>query len=605
MCGIAGIVRFDEQPIQRHRIDAMVAHMRHRGPDGQGVKSIGPCALAHTRLSIIDLTGGAQPMTDGNLTVVFNGEIYNHRALRKQLEAEGARFNTDHSDTEVLLHGYRRWGRNLPKHLQGMFAFAIYDDADRSLYLARDRAGKKPLYVARQGQRLYFASLISTLIAGGVAAKLRRDALLTFLRLGYTFNASLLEGVDELPPAHDMHVTPGGRVDVKRYWRPEPRDAPLRDTIEQAVASRLESDVPLGCFLSGGIDSSIVAALAQKQLAERGQRLRTFSVKMPAAAYDESDVAAAVAEHIGSDHTQLSAAPSASIIDDLRNLIAITGEPTADSSILPTHLLSRATRAHVKVALSGDGGDELFAGYDRYRAMGMLRRHGWWLSRMPAAFFDSADPKSWSSRARRLIDAAQFTEPPRQYQSMIHLFTDRQIARLIEWDAPLSRPVAPVPDWPQADTPIDAARLWDMAHYLPMDLLRKVDRASMAVALEVRCPLLDTAVIEVAAGLNASQLMPRGKPKALLRQLAAELVPPFVSTLPKRGFAIPVGQWFRQELRSTLHDHLTAGGLDWIGFDRRFINRLYDEHVQYRADHTHRLFALLEIALWVDWLKGR
>ena len=603
----------------------MQTHMRHRGPDGQGTAELGRCALAHTRLSILDHAGGDQPMAtaDGALTVVFNGEVYNHRQLRRQLEGLGHAFRSDHSDTEVLLHGYRQWGCELPRHLSGMFAFAVWDAGARTLLLARDRMGKKPLYLWRRPGEIAFASLAATLTAGCDHAgppPLDPQALLTYLRLGYTGDRSLLAGVEQLPPAHWLTVDAEGHVARECYWQ-APQPAPLKDpadpaaatrqVLAQAVGCRLEADVPLGCFLSGGIDSSIIAALAQQQLAAAGDRLKTFSVKMPVANFDESTHARAVAEHIGSDHRELVAEPAPDVIDDLTHLMACAGEPTADSSILPTYWLSRATRQHVKVALSGDGGDELFGGYDRYRALALLRRQRWWLRWVPTALLADPRPRSTRTRLRRLAAAARYADPARQYQSMVHIFSERQIADLAPQLRDLIRPEdlaaghAPAPDWPDQADPTVAARRWDLAHYLPMDPLAKVDRASMAVALEVRCPLLDTRVCELAQRLPTEVLMPGGRPKGLLRDLAASLVSPAIADRPKRGFAVPIGQWFIESLRQPLADHLFDGRLDGLGLDGAAVRHCYEQHTQRRADHTHRLFALLTLSLWADWRSGR
>ncbi|MEM9884095.1 MAG: asparagine synthase (glutamine-hydrolyzing), partial [Planctomycetota bacterium] len=388
MCGIAGIVRFDDRPIETDRLTAVLAHLRHRGPDGEGVSDHGRCRLVHSRLSIIDLMSGQQPMhlppsgsmdrealpthavprrgSAGALHLVFNGEIYNHRELRKKLERRGHHFRSAHSDTEVLLFGYRQWGENLPKHLHGMFAFAIWDEDDRRLFLARDRAGKKPLFVRyhRDGTELTFASLVGTIAAAlppGEAPRADEAALLNYLRLGYTFGQSLLEGVNELPAAHFMRVEHDGEVQVRRYWRPPPIskhstalgavDA-LEEVLREAVVKRLEADVPLGCFLSGGIDSSVVAALAQRHLRDRGlPRLRTFSVAMPDVRYDETAHARAVADHLGTEHTVLRCEVG-DTMDDLRRMMAAAGEPTADSSLLPTHWLCKTARPFCKAALS-------------------------------------------------------------------------------------------------------------------------------------------------------------------------------------------------------------------------------------------------------------
>lgn len=620
MCGLAGIFRFDDQPIAEGRLRALLSHLRHRGPDGEAITREGRCTLVHARLSILDPDKGRQPMvaaesqSHGPLSVVFNGEIYNHRVLRKQLESLGHSFVSDHCDTEVILFGYRQWGTDLPRRLDGMFAFAVWDRNERQLLLCRDRTGKKPLYVRWSPDRreLSFATLVGTLIAGlpeGEQMCVRRSSLLHYLRLGYTDHRSLIEGVEEVPAAHWMLIDEDRGVRSQNYWRPGVGPGNNSDTVEaaramidQAVKQRLEADVPLGCFLSGGIDSSIIATLAQRELAARGEgALKTFSVAMPELDYDESMYATEVARHIGSNHRTLVADPNTDVVGDLQRLVALTGEPTSDSSLLPTYWLSRATRKFVKVALSGDGGDELFAGYDRYRAMRLLDRHRWWLGKVPTRLFDDANPRTTRTRLHRLVSAAAECSPSRQYHLLIALFSEQQI-RALGVD-PKGEP-PPLHDWPSEPIPETAAMRWDMSHYLPFDLLRKLDRASMAMALEVRCPMLDTKVCEMAARLPNSVLMPRGRPKTLLRQVAAHLnLPSRIIRRPKRGFAVPIGRWFRGPLREPLRDCIFDTSLQSLSLDRRFVEKIFIEHEQKKMDHTHRLFALLTLSIWCRWLK--
>ncbi len=612
MCGIAGILRFDGRTADPERVERALGLLRHRGPDERGVVTRGGCTLLHARLSVVDLAGGGQPMeatasgSHGPLSVVFNGMIYNHRALRRELEALGHRFVSDHSDTEVLLHGHWQWGTDLPARLEGMFAFAIWDDAAHTLLLCRDRMGKKPLYVQRAPGAFAFAGLIEPLMVLSAAERrMNREAMLTFLRFGYTFERSLNEGVEELPPGHLMKVSADGRFTTRRYWQLPARSQPmtvrgdleaLETALDAAVRKRLDADVPLGCFLSGGIDSSVVAALAQRALMEQGgQSLQTFSVRMPFSDYDESRYARLVADHIGSQHVELFADPSVDVMGDLAALIRIMGEPTADSSLLPTYWLSRAAREHVTVALSGDGGDEVFAGYDRYRAMRLLQRHAAWLRRLPAVKEVAGRPHAWRTRLHRLQAAARCETPAAQYAQIMHLFDSEQL-RQLGFDTPDEDFAAP--DWPDEPDPVAAALAWDREHYLPFDLLRKVDRASMAVALEVRCPMLDTAVVELAVSLPVEVLMPGGRPKGLLRQLAAKLLPRDIARRPKRGFAVPIGRWFRHEWNAALRDHLLSGELENLGLNRSALERMIHEHTVGRHDHTHRLFALLTLSLW-------
>ncbi len=601
----------------------MLGHMRHRGPDGEGISEHPRCTLAHARLAIIDALGGEQPMhappdpsheSSGPLHLVFNGEVYNHRSLRVKLEKRGYRFRSNHSDTEALLLGYRAFGKQLPKHLRGMFAFAIWDEDARELYMARDRTGKKPLYLCRGRNELGFASLPATLAHAMLgAAEPDPGALLSFLRFGYPFGRSMIKGIDEVEPGHWMTVDAAGHVQTERYWRPPPISRTstsigavdsVEEVLSEAVGVRLEADVPLGCFLSGGIDSSLIAALAQKRLNQQdADALKTYSVVMEDADFDESPHARTIAQHIGSDHTELKADPS-DLFGDLEHLMQVAGEPTADSGILPSYWISRAARPHIKVALTGDGGDELFGGYDRYRAMAMIARHRGWMRFVPRALFSSTNFRSSPARFRRLLDAAAVgPDPQQQYASMVHLFTDQQIGMLAPDLTPMLDNEA-IADWPDEPDVAHAAMRWDLGHYLPYELLRKADRSSMAVALELRCPMLDTQVVDLAGHLPTSVLMPGGQQKGLLRRLATRHVPGSIVDLPKRGFGVPIGRWFREQHAQSLQDRLA--GCDWgsLGLDSTLIETCLDQHLRSQADHTHRLFALLQLSLWANWLKG-
>jgi len=605
MCGIGGILRFDGEPVDRDRLKLMLGPLGCRGPDGFGLHSDNPCGLAHTRLAVLDAPGGVQPMVldadGGQLAVVFNGEIYNHRALREELAAAGHRFMSDHSDTEVLLHGYRQWGDALPTRLEGMFAFAVWDAAGERLLLARDRTGKKPLFFHHADHRFTFGSTIAALIAPYRSLPpIDGAALGEYLTFGYTRNRSLLTNIEELPPGHWSVIEPTTVQTTDRYWSPpevargdDPAD--FTTLLTDAVHRRLDADVPLGCFLSGGIDSSIIAALAHAQMQRDGQRLKTFSVSMPDAKYDEGPWAQRVAGHLGTEHHALTAEPR--VEDDLRMLVASMGEPLADSSLLPTYWVSKAARQHVTVALSGDGGDELFGGYERYRAMRLIADYGRWLAKTPVSLFPRGEQKSPFVRLRRLVEAAKRSGAATQYQSIVELFTHEQLRKL----GPARH--ASIEDWPTCDDAAEGARRWDLRAYLPGDLLRKVDRASMAVALEVRCPLLDTSVVEAALRTPAAALMPGGQPKGALRAIARKWLPREVVDRPKMGFAVPIGKWFSGDLQSMLRRHLLdASELGDVGCDRGAIESLIDEHAAGRIDHTHRLFALLSLSMWLQWL---
>jgi len=614
MCGIAGILRFDDRPVDRGALERMLTHIDHRGPDGRGVEVYPHCGLAHSRLSVVDLMGGHQPMhvavqhNEPDLVLVFNGEIYNHRTLRRLLEARGHQFRSDHSDTEVLVHGYREWGTELPKHLHGMFAFAIRDLGQRELFLCRDRIGKKPLYLYQDDRRLLFGSLISAVHAGlEQTPEVDPAALMQYLTFGYTFHDSLLTGIRELPAAHWTLIDAQGGQRSERYWQPPPisrsstqlgATRAIEELLTEAVGTRLEADVPLGCFLSGGIDSSLIAAMAQRRMGDT--KLQTFNVAMPDAAYDESNWALRVAEHLGTEHHVLHAEPR--IEDDLRAIIAVTGEPLGDASLLPTYWLSRATREHVTVALSGDGGDELFGGYTRYRALRWLQRWRWAARWLPTDALDAGSEKSLRHRLARLARSAAHREPAGQYLEMIRLFDPEQLGRL---GIPTIAPVDAPPGWRDDLPGIEAARQWDLMHYLPFDLLRKVDRSAMAVALEVRCPMLDTQVMDLAGHLPLHVLMPGGQPKGLLRRVAEQYLPRAVVRRRKMGFAIPLGQWFRDDGGEMLREHLLhRDHLEDLGLRPDRLRALIENHAADRADHTHRLFALLGLALWRQWLKA-
>jgi len=627
MCGIAGIVRFDDQPISRDRLGAMLTHLWHRGPDGELTHAHDRCMLGQTRLSIIDLLHGTQSMHTpaagqfGPLTIVFNGEIYNHRELRKRLEKFGHRFVSDHCDTEVLVHGYRQWGADLPKNLNGMFAFAIWDVDARRLFLCRDRTGQKPLYVyyRRPHGPLLFASLVGALCAGLDSDDTRPDttALATYLRWGYSHQSSLIQGIDELPAAHWMSVEADGKTQIKPYWKPPPFSKSHSDlgaveavqtVLTDSVRRCVEADVPLGCWLSGGIDSSLIAALAQRELLQRGEGpLNTYSVKLPGMDRDESAYAFQVSKAIGSRHTELLSEENADVIDDLTRLIKVSGEPIADVSILPTYWMSKVVRKRAQVALSGVGGDELFGGYKRYQAMRLLGRRRWWPGAMPASVLanrSNLEPDKAKRRLRKVVDSAN---PQSQYHSIIHLFSDEQIQQLgLNGAGALEAAAEPaVPDWPAEADPVHAAMRWDLTHYLPFDLLRRIDRASMATALEVRCPMLDVQVCDLAAHLPPDVLMPHNRPKGLLRRFAATLLPKEIANRPKHSAKSPIGQWFRFSMKKSLGDLILGEQLSSIGIESKAVKRLFDEHVEERKDHTHRLFALLSLSLWSRWLESR
>jgi asparagine synthase (glutamine-hydrolysing) len=630
MCGFCCIVTTDDPPPDAV-VDHVAAALAHRGPDDQGVirhvvdDALHPrhVALVHRRLAILDHEGGRQPMTttDGRLTVVFNGCIYNHRALRAELEQHGKHFTSDHSDTEVLLLGYEQWGSDLPARLEGMFAFVILDRAASTLFAARDRAGEKPCLIRRTGEHMVIASERAAVRAAADRASVSdadgSAAVVSYLRWGGVDFRTWLDGTAMLPPGRSITMALAPRLEdpaPTSYWSPPRRTISAQEEVDpdqfenllrDSIERMLEADVPLGCFLSGGVDSSLVAALARSRVPD----LATFCVRMPDPRYDESAYASRVAAHLGTEHTTLDAAihPAA----DLVELIETVGEPFGDSSLLPTHWVSRAAREHVTVALAGDGGDELFAGYERHLAMGLLANWAPLLRLLPRGSFARAHPKSRRRRLGRLADAARGRGPADHYRSIVHLFDDVQL-RGLGLD-PGDGCDGPYPDDDLAAlvgdrAGIDAALHLDFTANLPIDLLRKVDIASMAVGLEVRCPFLDRALVEAALAAPPAHLLLRRQRKGLLRAIAERHVPAAVLNRPKMGFAIPIGTWFRDDfggLGTLLRDHLgSSDPFPGLPIEPKGARRLMDDHLAGRADHDQRLFALLTLSIWARDAQG-
>jgi asparagine synthase (glutamine-hydrolysing) len=624
MCGFAGVVAWEERyRTSRQTLAKMSAAVAHRGPDGEGtylnheeeITAGRPqCALAFRRLAILDPDPRSdQPFTIGNKTLTFNGEIYNFRELRKELSGLRPEYAWRTSgDTEVLLVAYEVWGGKCLEKLNGMFAFAVWDEAAKSLFLARDRMGQKPLYVAMPFcspslHAIAFASELAALRAlPWMTTNLDRQALGEYLRFGYIGNeSSIYLNTAKLAPAMWQQYRDGKRSggvyfspnQISTENNPEPG---IREHVLKAVEHQLVADVPVGCFLSGGIDSSIIA-LAMKQA---GGHVFTFSIGFRDTRYDETQFAAAVADHLKTTHRMFTVQPDAAA--DLIALARVYGEPFGDSSALPTHYLSRETRRHVKVALSGDGGDELFGGYDRYRAMNLDRL----ISKLPAgvratlaqqgnAQLAPGNAKSRTSRLHRLLSTLD-QPPARRYAGYLRLFSDAAIGEL------LRERIDPAPDEVESNFEalsedrdlVAAALATDRITYLPDDLLTKLDRASMLHALEVRSPFMDHQLVRFAAGLKRGQLL-KGGPKRMLREAFASDLPDFVFKRKKMGFAVPIGEWFRAELRSMLRDSLFASdGFASAHFNKAVVERLVEEHEQSRVEHSQRLYALLMLELW-------
>ncbi len=637
MCGIAGAVWTEHSSgIDATVLGRMTHVLTHRGPDDQGT-FLDPrqrVALGFRRLSIIDLAGGHQPLgnEDGSVQVVFNGEIYNYRELRPMLEAKGHRFATQ-SDTECIVHAWEEYGPECLKHFRGMFSLAVWDSNQQTLFLARDRIGQKPLFYRHETDRLLFASELKAILeVPGVPRELDPAALDLFLTYQYVPHPScILKGYNKLPPGH-YALWKDGRLDVRRYWEPPYRGdfdvedladpaltdsaswtsdewrKKLRETLTEAVRLRMRSDVPVGTFLSGGIDSTIITGLMQ-QLSDRP--VHTFSIGFPVKEFDERHYAREAAKHLGTEHHEYVVEPSA--LEMLDKLIWHYDEPFGDSSAIPTMYLSRVTRDEVTVSLSGDGGDELFAGYNRYLAVKLAgqmdflptfvrKSLGWsvW-QKIPT----STKQRSFGRRAKRFAEALS-QSPEARYLRWIGIFDADLRRQLLSNDMRAQLAGHSSTDFildaytacPDRDF-ITRTTCADVLTYLPCDILTKVDIASMAYGLEVRSPFLDHHVAELAARMPID-LKQRGKTgKVILTETFGDLLPKSIQSRSKMGFGVPIDHWFRGELQPLLRDSLLSGPAISRGyFNPDCVRRLVEEHTSGRWDHSYRLWSLLCFEHW-------
>ena len=578
----------------------MRAALVHRGPDEGSTDAFGPCVLGHQRLKIIDLDTGYQPVSneDGDVVAVFNGEIYNFLALRDELRGHTVRGT---GDTTVLPHLYEEGGARFVERLHGMFALALWDGGRERLVLARDRLGKKPLLWTRltDGTLAFASELKALLRVPGLAREIDFDAIDEYLALQYVRgDRTALRGIRKLPPGHVL-VAEGDSQLIEPYWRLEPA-APsdhegewlerVRATVDAAVRKRLVADVPLGALLSGGIDSSIVVALMAQASSEP---VRTFTVGFSDARYDERAYARAVAQRYGTVHEEL--AIEEDVAATLPRLAAAYDEPLGDEAAFPTFLIAEQARRHVTVALAGDGGDEAFAGYERYLAHGLADRVPGAAARIAASALRALpvarrEPRSTLFRAARLLDIAA-APPDERYSRLMEVFP-LALRRRLWADSGAARPVRLVPPRPG----IAGLQLLDVETYLPGDLLLKADTASMAHSLELRSPFLDHEVVALGLALPDS-LKTRGRQgKVALRRAFASDLPPRIAQRGKTGFGVPLGRWFRVDLREAAHDLLSTER-GWFRPDE--VRRLLDEHESGRADHGHRLWCLLMLELWV------
>lgn len=633
MCGIAGFFSLDGA----HRampgvLDAMCTAMTHRGPDDQGTLERGPVGLGMRRLSIIDVGGGHQPISneDGSVWVVFNGEIYNHPELRETLTARGHHLAT-RSDTEVIVHLYEDHGEDFVKHLNGMFAIALWDAKREKLILARDRMGEKPLYYTTIEDQLLWGSELKCLLAHpAVPRRLSLPALSRYLQFEYVpAPHSILEGVHKLPPAH-LLVAERGETRVFPYWRLDltpsaaaPSEAEaleeLKERLDAAVRRRLLSEVPLGVFLSGGIDSSTIAALAARHAPGR---LKTFSIGFTDPSFDESAHARAVAQHLGTDHHEDVLSPSR-LIDLVPDLTKLLDEPFGDASVMPTYMLSRFAREHVTVALGGDGGDELFAGYPTYQAQklamaydalpGPLRALVGGAGRLAAGALPvSTRNLSLDFKLKKFTGALDAPALERHLQ-WLGSFSPAEQEGLLSAEVraalagdDLYREARAVWGASASNDAIARYLHLDASTYLPDDILVKVDRASMATSLEVRAPFLDHTLVEFVAGLPSHYKLHGLTTKHLLKRAAADLLPPQILSRPKKGFGIPVARWFQGELRSMMLDVFSPARLREAGlFEVSAVQKLVKEHLDGTRDHRKPLWTLFMFELWREaYLKA-
>ena len=621
MCGIAGFITQDSIPDEHEStlvLDRMCRRIAHRGPDDQGMMVSGGLALGMRRLSIIDLAGGQQPMAGcvEAVTIVFNGEIYNYRELQHELERRDHRFKT-HSDTETILHAYEEYGSACVKSLRGMFAFAIWDGRRKELFIARDRTGKKPLYytVTPRGTLIFGSELKSLREHPEFRGEISVEALDAYLTFGYVPDPlTIYRDVHKLPPGHHLTFS-GGRIRVEQYWdfpyqgsQADPAGSEeecleeLRALLAEAVRIRLVADVPLGAFLSGGVDSSTVVGLMACQTA---QPVKTFSIGFHEDSYNELKYARVAAKKFGTDHHEFVVTPDiCEIVDDL---VWHFDEPFADSSAIPTYMVSKLARQFVKVVLTGDGGDEVFGGYTRYAVD--RKRSGF--ARLPRSF----RRRVMQPLGRRLPHGAWgrnyvhnvALDPLDRYIEDISIFTrlNKPLLYTDGFRVQLGATEAAArfrecAARSRAGDALDPLLYLDSKTYLPGDILTKVDRMSMAVSLEARAPLLDHKLIEfVCTRIPASLKMKGLETKHIFKRAVSDLVPAEILNRPKQGFGVPIEQWINQQLRERVHETLTEARTTARGYiERDYVNVLLDEHERGRRDHASELWSLFVLELW-------
>lgn len=618
MCGIVGEISYRANNMSPDWIAKACHSMAHRGPDGDGFYSDEKALLGHRRLAIIDLAGGAQPMSyaDDRFWITFNGEIYNFRALRARLQAEGYGFRTQ-SDTEVILAGYAAWGEEVVARLNGIFAFGLWDAHKEKLLLARDHLGVKPLLYHYDEEGLRFSSeLKGLLLHPRIERQISAEGLQDYLALGYVMSPrTIIDRIHKLPAGHYLTAN-GGAIQLCSYWqlesylgnyRSEQNTDELVTTfaalLESSVEEQMVSDVPLGAFLSGGIDSSSISAYAQRLTPHR---FKTFSAGFAEASYSELSYAQLAAAHLDTDHHQQVMAPLS--LDALRNLIWYYDEPLGDTSIIPTYLVSRLAREHVTVVLSGDGGDELLAGYDTYladRLQRYYRRLPVWahqgvIEPLVRAIPSSYRKVSWDFRIKQFVEKA-YAQPERAHYGWREMFSETQRLGITDTNGlsydPFSAYARHFEPVTHAD-PLDRSLYVDMKTWLTDDILVKVDRASMACHLEARVPFLNPRVVEFGFSLPVRMKIAGWRQKHILKEAMRSRLPAEIINRQKRGFNAPLSLWMRDSMRDEVAELFATFHSSVIDMRSPIVRQLWAEHLQNERDHGFKLWTLLSFLLW-------
>ena len=627
MCGIAGIVERDQRkPISSERLLKMVRVLTHRGPDDEGYVGLPGVGLAMRRLAIVDVDGGHQPFKseDGEIHLVANGEIYNHLELRKMLIAHGHRFRSE-SDIEVLVHAYEQWGTSFLERVHGMFAVALWDGRQRIFFAARDRAGEKPLYYAATHSTLIFASEIKGILASGMVERdVDLEALDQFLTYEYVITPrTIFSKIRRLPAAHYL-VYRDGQLETCRYWdaaavaprhwKEDEAAEAVREVFAEAVSRQMMSDVPLGAFLSGGIDSSAVVAMMVEASGGDGSAVNTFSMGFADGSYNELPYARTVASRFKTTHREGTVEPDLRELFD--QLIVHLDEPFADVSLFPTYMVSKMARQHVTVALSGDGGDEIFGGYDTYAADHLARRLATVLPKGAVSMLAglvgllpaSERKKGLLNKVKRFVQGiADEPEDIAHYRWMAFLpvaakqalYTPELQTSLFQSD--VYRPIRESLGSAGTDDLLHRQLYADLCVYLADDILVKVDRMSMATSLETRAPFLDVNMMELAYSIPSELKIRNGERKYILKQALRDVLPTGILRRPKEGFSIPMKNWLRGDLAPIMRDLLAPERIGQRGwFSPVAVTRLIDSHLSGRDNHAHVLFSLMVLERWAE-----